>query len=198
MPDRRSLAKLLAALAAEAALLFGAFWLGQLSGRGIAPVEAQSAIWTAVIASMVTVAVTILGALISHLSAARRFHSEKWWQKRDVAYEQVIELLGNMQHAIEERVADVLGEKSLSNEMVVLRLEEFKQARESLAKVTAKSAYPLSAKAAAALTDLSRALDGERAANDNWFLTYEDWLSAVTKCRDTVIRAAFADLGSSR
>ena len=172
------------------------FWVGRLSAQGLAPAEAQSALLVATIASVTTILVSVLNAWMTSQTASGRFLAEKWWLKKDEAYEQVIENLAILKHAYDERWAHAAHEKSLTLESQRRLDSEAQKAREYLARTAARGGYPLSDPAISALNELMRDLDKEE--REDWQLNFDLWGSAAKRCGEAIVQAAKNELGQHR
>lgn len=146
---------------------------------------------------LTTVFVAVLSALLAARLALMRFRSEKWWERKLVAYTAIIE---SLHHLKEDFGNDIDAEMGLRQRPPKHSDEEkasivrFRNARAELSKLADMGEFLISTQATAALQALERELNK---SHDQYFDHLESGYVAVRDCLTTIKPLARDDLESS-
>jgi len=137
--------------------------------------------------SLPSLLVGVMTALISVRLSLRRFHAERWWERKAEAYSRIIEALHNAMEYCEARSDESLTRVELSEERKQQLEQDYRQAARELRKATAVGAYIIAPRVADVLARLhSRPeLDWEQTPTFEFYdHEYEGYKSALSEIRE--------------
>ncbi len=144
--------------------------------------------------------ILIPGALIATLSAIitvklaiRRFHEEKWWEKKEAAYTSLFEVMHRLKNYAVQHYEQELDPGSFSKEYMKELEVEWQKASREYAKLRDLASFHLSDGALAVLEKFDNQKQKARNKFD-LFLWIEGDLEAVTECLEQLKLAAKKDL----
>ncbi|MEH6555897.1 hypothetical protein [Pseudoalteromonas tetraodonis] len=130
---------------------------------------------------LLSVGAAFLGAWL----ASRRFRNEYWWQKKSVAYSELVEALHNMRWPSSEHIEAGVEHRDLSDEYSQELWQEFRKARKVVWKITESSSFLISSEVLKAVQKMERGLSNARNA-DSWFEHLDEQEYAIDSCLEKV------------
>lgn len=138
--------------------------------------------------------ISVCGAFLAAYLASRRFRSEKWWEKKAAAYDELVDALHTMWWAPAEIFdAELLG-RTLPQEESAANWEEFKVARRNIWRLSARSSFLISDEVLEAVRQLEREL-GKAENSQSWAEHADAQSDAIRKCLDAVKAIGRKELG---
>jgi len=98
--------------------------------------------------------VSVATALITVRLSLRQFHSQKWWEKQNEAYSQIVEQLSYLVYYYEELLYEDLGETTISEQKKLELYKKYSKIKEDLTKAAAMGSYIVSSTTSDALAKL--------------------------------------------
>lgn len=152
--------------------------------------------WLTTIVSSIlpSLIVGVCTAIFSVRLALRRFHAERWWERKAEAYSRIVEALYNaVEYWSAQSDANMRGER-LSEQREKELVEGYEQAYRELKKATAVGAYIISDEVVMVLDALEGRprLDPKKCA---WFEVSDAECEAYSKALAEVRKLAKKDLG---
>ncbi len=152
--------------------------------------EFTQGIFTALIPAII---VSIITAYVTVKLSLKQFYSEKWWEKKAVAYSHIIEHLSYLQYYFGEWFSEGLYEKKLTDKHKEKLSEGYRQARESITKAAAIGTYIVSDDTVTARVKLLRELEKE-GPRGNWVGDIDRCYGSVKECITKIREYAKVDL----
>jgi|SRR5882672_6192399 len=140
------------------------------------------------------IVVAVVTSIVTVRLSIRRFHAEKWWEKKHDAYSDLIDIMYGFKEYTTNHIADSVDPKGSEKRERDAWETEWKEFGKRYAKARSLASMHLSKEAMAAL----KTYESEKARaeeNDDVFQWMDDDLRACTKCLSALIVAAKADLG---
>ena len=138
--------------------------------------------------------VAVVSAVVTVRLSLRRFHSEKWWERKAAAYNTLVEALFHLQLYLQESFDEHVDQRTIGPEREKALAERAAQGRDELYRAAAVGTFMFSAAATASITrclsQLAKARD-----TDDYFDYLDTELAAVSKCLDEIRLLAKQDLG---
>ena len=144
---------------------------------------------SSVIASLI---VAVIASLITSQLAFHRFRSQKGWERRAKAYDDVVIALHEMSLALQTEVRALVGGRALSDEEQENCDTKYSEARLEVARVATLGGYILGSDARDKLRDF---LELKSDPNDSWDEVIINSHSETTACLNKMIELARKDLG---
>ncbi len=145
---------------------------------------------TLLIGSLATLMITVFGAWL----ARKRFHAEKWWERKAEAYSKIIEALHHAAYCNAQwSDADLLHE-DLPEEKRKQLADDFRMAHREIEKATGIGAYIISNDVAKVLADLAARPQDFDYQKDPWFEIYGANCAAYKSALEKIRALAKKDL----
>ena len=139
-------------------------------------------------------AISVGGAFLGAYLAARRFRSEKWWERKATAYSELVVALHEMKWPSSEHLdAEIVG-RTVSDSDGEEQWKQFKAARRNVWRIADASSFLVSPEVLNAVQKMESAL-GKSTSAESWFERLDVENSAVQECLDTVKALGRAELG---
>ncbi|MDA1276735.1 MAG: hypothetical protein O2960_22180 [Verrucomicrobia bacterium] len=138
--------------------------------------------------------VGVCTAIITVRLSLRRFHAERWWERKAEAYSRIVEALHNAMEFCSAMSDESLTGVELSDERKAQLTQDYRQASREIRKATGVGAYIISDEVADVLTKLEARphLDWEKTATFEFYdHEHEGYKAALAEVR----RLAKKDLG---
>lgn len=100
-------------------------------------------------------AVAVLTAIITVRLSLRQFRSQRWWDRKEAAYSQIIDALHDLQRYTDTLGRDMVGERVTEEHMERLR-KQHESAYDQLYRLTNTGAFVISKRAAEILIELNK------------------------------------------
>ncbi|MEW6711942.1 MAG: hypothetical protein AB1403_19120 [Candidatus Riflebacteria bacterium] len=140
------------------------------------------------------VAISVGGAFLAAHLAIKKFRSEKWWEKKAAAYEELVGALHTMKWPVGEHLDAEIEDRTISHEESSRMWEEFKIARRNVWRIADSSAFLISNEVFRAVQEMERNLGDAKNAL-SWFEHLDEKYAAVNKCLCRIKAIGKADLG---
>ena len=138
----------------------------------------------------------IIAALTSVLTvrlALRRFHKEKWWEKKQEMYSSLLETLHHLKNYAAEHYEGQMNPDHITDEKREELTKDWKQFSREFAKLLDLASFHLSSEAVAVLDQYVKK-KAEARKSDDIFDWIDGDLAAVTECLEELKKAAKRDL----
>jgi len=140
------------------------------------------------------IVVAVVASLVTVRLSIRRFHAEKWWERKEEAYSNLIDIMYSLKdYTTKHLVHEEDPERFTKGEREIWE-SEWREFGKRYARARSLASMHLSKDAMAVL----KTYEDEKARaseNDDVYRWMDDDLSACTKCLEALIAAAKADLG---
>lgn len=149
---------------------------------------------TEVLKFIAQAAIALSGAFLAAYLSARRFRSEKWWERKAAAYAELVEALHQMKWPSSEHIdAEIEGRQVPENERQEY-WEQFKVARRNVWRIADSSSFLVSPRVLEAVQAMEREI-GKASNAESWFEAQDVEYSAVQTCLNAVKELGRAELG---
>lgn len=152
--------------------------------------------WLTTILSTVlpSLVVGVCTAIITVRLSLRKFHAERWWERKADAYSRIVEALHSVMDYWSARLREEQTGRQLDEEREKRLSEDYDRAAQELNKATRVGAYLISEDVADSLRRLQKRprLDPSNCA---WFEIYEEEYDAHDKALTELRKLAKKDLG---
>lgn len=138
--------------------------------------------------------IAVGGAFLAANLATRRFRKEKWWERKAIAYSDLVEALHHMKLYPSEHIDAEIENRELAKEDKDQYWERYKEARRNVWRIADASAFLVSPKVHESIVQMERELDEARNA-EWWFEHAEQQYAAIQKCLGRVKELAREELG---
>lgn len=138
----------------------------------------------------------IIAVLTSYFTvrfAIRRFHEEKWWEKKVEMYSSLLETLHHMKNYAAEHYEDQINPEYITDEKREELLRDWKQFSREFAKLLDLASFHLSSEAVAVLDEYKKK-KAEARKSKSIFEWIDGDLAAVSACLEELKKAAKRDL----
>lgn len=143
---------------------------------------------------------TILGFLGLYLTAKwslRKFYSEKWWERKESAYVEIIDALYDLVQYCEVKKEDYGGGTGYSKDKEKKLTERYSQAFWKIKKTTDIGAFVVSSKAAIILKELRNRPKLEWNENPSWDIYQQDY-EYYKRALNQIVKVAREDLKKNK
>lgn len=137
-------------------------------------------------------AIAVLSAWITVRLAIRRFHQERWWEKKEGAYSSLLEVLHRFKRYASQHYDRELGHQDPSDEDKAALEAEWQKTNREYERLRDLASLHLSEDAMSILDEYEKRK--HEAQNEDVFLWIEGDLAAATDCLEKLKRAAKEDL----
>ena len=139
-------------------------------------------------------AISVGGAFLAAHLAAKRFRTEKWWERKASAYGELVDALHKMKWPPSEHMdAEIEGRDIPDNESE-RQWEEFKAARRNVWRIADSASFLVSEKVLESVQQMERDL-GKATNSQSWFEHLDEQYSAVNNCLARVKEIGRIELG---
>jgi hypothetical protein len=138
----------------------------------------------------------IIAALASFLTvrlAIRRFHEEKWWEKKQEIYSRLLETLHHLKNYAAEHYEGQCDPNYITDEKRKELERDWKKFSREFAKLLDLASFHLSSEAVAVLDEYEKK-KAEARKSDDIFEWIDGDLAAVSECLEKLKKAAKRDL----
>jgi hypothetical protein len=125
--------------------------------------------------------------------ALRRFHKEKWWEKKQEMYSSLLETLHHLKNYAAEHYEGQMNPDHITDEKREELTKDWKQFSREFAKLLDLASFHLSSEAVAVLDQYVKK-KAEARKSDDIFDWIDGDLAAVTECLEELKKAAKRDL----
>jgi hypothetical protein len=140
-----------------------------------------------------SVVVAIFTSILTVRLAIRRFHEEKWWEKKQEAYSSLLEALHHLKNYAAEYYEGQLDPNHLTDEKRDELTKDWKRFSRDLAKLRDLASFQLSIEAGTILDEYEKKKI-EAQKSDNIFEWIDGDLAAVSECLEKLKKEAKRDL----
>jgi hypothetical protein len=137
-------------------------------------------------------AIAVLSAWITVRLAIRRFHQERWWDKKEAAYSNLLEVLHRFKRYASQHYGRELGHHNPSDEDKAALEAEWQKTNREYERLRDLASLHLSEDAMSILNEYEK--KKREAQNEDLFQWIEGDLAAATDCLEKLKRAAKEDL----
>jgi len=145
------------------------------------------------IALVPAIVVSVLTSYITVRLSLKQFYSQRWWDKKEVEYTQIMRELARLKLCFSGWYADLFYHKVMTKQDSEKLTETYKKASKSLARISAVGTFVISEKAVDALGDLLAQFEEEEPRGDPYAALERDY-KAVEQCIRKVNQCARKDL----
>jgi hypothetical protein len=137
-------------------------------------------------------AIAVLSAWITVRLAIRRFHQERWWEKKESAYSSLLEVLHRFNRYASLHYDRQFMDQETSDEDKATLEAEWQKTNREYERLRDLASLHLSENAMSILDEYDKRK--REARNEDFFKWIEDDLAAATNCLEQLKRAAKEDL----
>jgi hypothetical protein len=137
--------------------------------------------------------IAIFTSILTVRLAIRRFHEEKWWEKKQEMYSSLLETLHHLKNYAAEHYEDQINPDHITNEKREELMKDWKKFSREFAKLRDLASFHLSNNAVAILDEYEKKKAEVRKSNNIFDLIDGD-LAAVSECLEELKKAAKRDL----
>ena len=137
--------------------------------------------------------IAVVSAMVTVRLSLHRFHSERWWEKKVVAYTTIIEALTHMQLYLKEQNEQEAGERQRDPQRETELSARSNQGRDELYRAACVGAFLISSEVSAAIERCLGLLHTAQEA-DNYWEYVDAEAAAVDECLQQVTKLAKRDL----
>lgn len=137
-----------------------------------------------------------LVAHAQHRMALERLYADKWWDKKDQAYAEIVSSLTSLMYSLERRL-DAQVRHVTSEEYLGPIREEHKRAKQRVQMAAIRGSYAVSQRTADALSRLIKELEETEQQNTTRFEVLDEHWAASKACLKIVRAEAESDLRTS-
>jgi len=137
--------------------------------------------------------IAILTSILTVRLAIRRFHEEKWWEKKQEMYSRLLETLHYLKNYAAEHYEDQIDPDYLTDEKREELTKDWKKFSREFVKLRDLASFHLSNEAVAILDEYKKKKTEARKSEDIFDLIDKD-LTAVSECLEELKKAAKRDL----
>jgi len=152
--------------------------------------EIVEKIATAVIPGLI---IAIVASIVTVRLSIRRFHEEKWWEKKEEAYSNLIELFHHFKDYTSKHIDDVIEPEKFTEEERKSWGKDWKEFNRKYAKARDLASFHLSDLAVSILDNYDKKRK-EASKNEDVFQWMEDDYAAASECLEQLKMAAKNDL----
>ncbi|TAK03194.1 hypothetical protein EPO44_07515 [bacterium] len=139
------------------------------------------------------IVIAVLSAWITVRLAIRRFHQERWWEKKEAAYSSLLEVLHRFKRYASQHYDRELGHHDPSDEDKAALEAEWQKTDREYERLRDLASLHLSGEAISILDEYEKRKH-EAQNEDDFLLWIEGDLAAATDCLEKLKRAAKKDL----
>ena len=147
-----------------------------------------------VVKYILQIVITVSGAFLAAWLATRRYRSDKWWDKKEAAYSELINALHQMKWPASEHIDAEFENRTINEEESEKLWREFKDARKNIWRIAESSSFLLSSDVLITVRQMEKDLGKARNAH-TWFDHLDDQYGAVDKCLKDIKDIGKKDLG---
>lgn len=155
-------------------------------------------------ADIMSLAGVLLGALIGavptyfiarsqHKMALERLYADKWWDRKEQAYSEIVGSLTSLTYAL-ERWVDAQVRHVTSEEYLGTIRDEHERAKQRVQMAAIRGSYAVSQRTAGALSRLIKQLEETEQRNTTMFDVLDEHWAASKACLEVVRAEAESDL----
>jgi hypothetical protein len=139
------------------------------------------------------IVVAVVASLVTVRLSIGRFHAEKWWERKEEAYSNLIDIMYSLKNYTTKHLAHEQDPERFTKGEREIWESEWREFGKRYDRARSLASLHLSKEAMAVLKTYEdeKARAGE---NDDLYRWMDDDLSACTKCLEALIAAAKADL----
>ncbi len=139
-------------------------------------------------------AIAVGGAFLAAHLATTRFRGEKWWERKAIAYGELVDALHKMKWPPSEHMDAQIEGREIPQDESDKQWEEFKAARRNVWRIADGSSFLVSEQVLRAVQQMERDL-GKATSAESWFEHVEAQYGAVEKCLSRIKEIGRAELG---
>lgn len=139
------------------------------------------------------VAIAIFTSILTVRLAIRRFHEEKWWEKKQETYSNLLEALHHLKNYAAEHYEGQMNPDHITDEKRDELTKDWKRFSRELGKLRDLASFQLSNEAVAILDEYERK-KVESQKSENIFDWIDGDLAAVSECLEKLKKEAKRDL----
>lgn len=139
--------------------------------------------------------VALLAAWIAVKMSFRQYSSQKWWDRQEATYSEIVATLSEILIALGQWEDDIIGERKFDPDERAKRFAKLKDSREKIERVAREGAFRISERSAKALKELWSALGQER---DHEYDSMAHHWDSVTVCLKIINEEARRELRIGR
>ena len=139
------------------------------------------------------IAISVFTSILTVRLAIRRFHEEKWWEKKQEMYSSLLETLHHMKNYVAEHYEGQLDSNYITDEKREELKKDWKMFSQKFAKLRDLASFHLSSEAVAVLERYEKKKI-EANKSDSLFDMIDGELAAVSECLEELKIAAKRDL----
>ena len=139
------------------------------------------------------IVIATLTSILTVRLAIRRFHEEKWWEKKQEMYSSLLETLHHLKNYAAEHYEGQFDPDYITDEKREELTKDWKQFSREFAKLLDLASFHLSSEAVAVLDEYEKK-KAEARKSDNIFDWIDGDLVAVSWCLEKLKKAAKRDL----
>jgi hypothetical protein len=145
--------------------------------------------------------ITLIAALLAFIASLiaiyntnfKRFTSERWWERKVKAYEDIVDALSGLIHYYRTLMDEELGEKQLSKEAQAEFNKRSRQGFNTIRRATDMGAFIISSEASDILQEFWKESENKLDPND-WYARFERNYEKAKACLDKITSCARKDL----
>jgi hypothetical protein len=137
--------------------------------------------------------IAVLTSVLTVRLALRRFHKEKWWEKKQEMYSSLLETLHHLKNYAAEHYEGQMNPDHITDEKREELTKDWKQFSREFAKLIDLASFHLSNEAVAVLDQYVKK-KAEARKSDDIFDWIDGDLAAATECLEELKKAAKRDL----
>lgn len=139
-------------------------------------------------------AISLGGAFLAAYLSAKRFRTEKWWERKAVVYNELIDALHKMKWPSSEHMDAELEERKIPEDESKSQWEEFKAARRNVWRIADSAAFLVPEQVLEAVKEMERDLAKATSA-ESWFEDLDGQYCAINKCLASIKKIGCRELG---
>ena len=138
--------------------------------------------------------ITVCGAFLAAWLATKRHRSDKWWEKKQEAYSEIVNALHLMKWPSSEHIDAAIEHREVDDRASEEMWEEFKESRRNVWRIADSSSFLIDSKVLEAVQEMERNLEKARNAQF-WIDHLEEQYTAVDTCLNKIKEIGKRDLG---
>ncbi|MFF2484610.1 hypothetical protein [Paenibacillus sp. NPDC058071] len=138
------------------------------------------------------VIVAMISSYITVRLSKSQFYSQKWWEKKEEAYSNLIEQISYLLYYFEKYSEHSIGIIEISEQERKQMEEEYRVVQKAVKKSAAVGSFIVSELSAKALTELIKELDIEK-VGCHMFDNFDRWFEATKSCINIIRKEAIND-----